>query len=802
MDIKLKNFRKHVSRQFSFPKKGFVLLEGFNGQGKSSLLNSIYYAFYGRVADSFPPYTRGTSTCKVEINYRGYKVTRTSRPNRLLVHTPDGTTYEDDAAQGVVDTLMKANASEFFYSSFVIQRGHNSVLSMSAANQLKFVEALAFCDSKHVEYAKRAKEIIKEKKMEIVKCEAEIGSLESSLREKEKSLNVSKKVTAPDGIEEDEKLLKDLTELADEKKAFLENNEAAERKRREKERQLIEVNKEIECLKKSLEEIEEKTQGEVPTEEDIEEIRLLVTNKRKYEKHDQERKTFEKLVLDHFRSLERKRDTLKARVFTQEEIDDLLRKKDDMVKLREKYVYATACNQALEKDQAVHKKRIQEITREFRARGAVIKSAKQLLHFLTSEKASLENAIHKLNKDTRDKELEAEVFTCPNCDTHVVFRNSALEEEETASPCSPIVLASSQELDDLHRDLTLIIERAKAVEMGVSCISKAGEEVPLFCAEDLEKLEETIQLERKKLEDFERLEKEIDEKILPQALRDLKKKVSIEETDPEPERSSDGILEDLHEKENALEEYVSLQKEKDELQKKIRDREVVRKKLSSTQEAKGDTHVSVTNEVSELRQRIIDLQTTISKKKEKISQAKAYENYLERKRSLEKTVKEIEEKKKSLGNLNRGLRGCLGFVEACKQAEVLAVEKTIQSINAASKVHIDAFFDTPTTVCLETVQKDSGKLSIKTVIDHDGVSYSDASELGGGNSQKCEIAFVLGVADMVGSRLLMLDECVNNTSTDVKVDMLNYIKEACSNKLVLVISHDSIEGVFDDIIKV
>ena len=82
MRLKLKNFRCYLDHEFDFGKAGMLLLSGPSGIGKSSVLNAINFALYGKGTKvvSF-----GKTACRVEFEFMNLNVVRTKRPNRVVV---------------------------------------------------------------------------------------------------------------------------------------------------------------------------------------------------------------------------------------------------------------------------------------------------------------------------------------------------------------------------------------------------------------------------------------------------------------------------------------------------------------------------------------------------------------------------------------------------------------------------------------------------------------------------------------------------------------------------------------------
>ena len=179
MKIILTNFRHHKHLELEFDDKGFFLISGKSGVGKTTLLNAIYHGFYGKCRK---PYTHGTNTCIVEITYRDLYIKRSNRPNRLIVNYC-GEEYEDDSAQNVIEKYLFMNHTEFLVSSYIVQRIDNSVISMTPSDQLKFVEKIAFADKTHQEIREKCKEHLKDLKQQLIYMEGQKAVLDSQLEQ-------------------------------------------------------------------------------------------------------------------------------------------------------------------------------------------------------------------------------------------------------------------------------------------------------------------------------------------------------------------------------------------------------------------------------------------------------------------------------------------------------------------------------------------------------------------------------------------------------------------------------------------
>jgi len=78
LELRSSNIKKIKAVELTIDdKQNVVLLTGKNGQGKSSILDSIWYALGGKKAAPEKPIRDGEESAEIEINLDGYIVTRT-----------------------------------------------------------------------------------------------------------------------------------------------------------------------------------------------------------------------------------------------------------------------------------------------------------------------------------------------------------------------------------------------------------------------------------------------------------------------------------------------------------------------------------------------------------------------------------------------------------------------------------------------------------------------------------------------------------------------------------------------------
>jgi ABC-type transport system involved in cytochrome bd biosynthesis fused ATPase/permease subunit len=89
-----------------------------------------------------------------------------------------------------------------------------------------------------------------------------------------------------------------------------------------------------------------------------------------------------------------------------------------------------------------------------------------------------------------------------------------------------------------------------------------------------------------------------------------------------------------------------------------------------------------------------------------------------------------------------------------------------------------------------------------TNVVYKGAAYSSLDQLSGGERQRCNLAFILAVNDIVGSPFLLLDECLNNLDGETHAEILDFLRQACYGKLVLVVAHEAAIAKFDEVVTV
>lgn len=817
MEIQLQNFRCHREVSYSLPEQGLVLISGPYGVGKSSILNAISYAFYGELRH---PYTHGENSCKVIISYREMKITRTSRPNRLLLEYK-GVEYEDAPAQKMIERVLGMNYREFLASSYVIQRKNNSVLTMSPSEQLQFVEVLAFSKDQHLEYRQKFKQNVKDKRDNKIRCETKLSELEKRLEEaKTNAPDISKLPPVEDlgTLEELETVEKSLEKEFKKSKETLGKLQKDLQRIREVEKEKEEAKEEIQKIEikiTSLEELRSKLGSEISLEDiqeqekQVKETETLFKQTKAYEEYTIDLSRIKKLETDHLSSIKAHIKELEATIPPRKELLKLKNERDELEERQKKLVEIESLK--VQKSQAISK--FKEVQKKA---GLKLKSSKAVIRNLHDQKDDLlsgikeaEISISEHNNRMIYKEIESLVYECPSCSTKVRVQGKLLKKDEEIEENSSETNHESL-LEQENRKLKSLTDQLQNVELWLQDL----EQVQPFLANKIPKLDQVDfsnvrDIERRLLEienaqeSLKDLRSKVKRKDFPQSIQDLRQELKVKKT-TFPSRFKPSIsLEKLEKKmaeyNETLEDTLRRQAERSSLNREINGfaRDLKRlKKRAKGQRIRTKTSSRIEEEIQQHQCRISE----IVEEMQTISTTKNYLQQYEKVNLVSELEKRVEKVQKVVSRAESKLKGAMGLQEAGKEAEVQAITQTISCINEHARIYLDKMFEETIHVSLENYRLTKSKTlksQMNVRVEYKGQIYNSINELSGGERQMCELAFLLAVNDMLGSPIALLDECLNNLDGETHMNRLMDLQALVKDKLILVISHKGFSGIFD-----
>jgi DNA repair exonuclease SbcCD ATPase subunit len=174
MKLKIKNFRSIDEKDIDLPETGLVRIAGDSGTGKSTVIDSLVWGLYGdTLVKGIKPLT-GSKKPVVTIERNGQVITRQNSPSRLLIESNQ---YENEAAQAFIDNFLNMGAEVFQSCSYIKQKLKGSLLSYTAADQLRFVQKIAFGEQDPEAHKLKISNLIKELESEIKVATGQLGLL-------------------------------------------------------------------------------------------------------------------------------------------------------------------------------------------------------------------------------------------------------------------------------------------------------------------------------------------------------------------------------------------------------------------------------------------------------------------------------------------------------------------------------------------------------------------------------------------------------------------------------------------------
>ena len=200
-------------------------------------------------------------------------------------------------------------------------------------------------------------------------------------------------------------------------------------------------------------------------------------------------------------------------------------------------------------------------------------------------------------------------------------------------------------------------------------------------------------------------------------------------------------------------------------------------------------------EIKEANEKIKESEENINKINIWKEKDKLYQKYID----IKNTVRELGKKEE---HIKKYYNASLELQTIVLKTESISLLSIIESINNHSSIYLEHFFpNEPISVQLtpfkETKTKTKYQINVKIL--YKGIDM-DLSMLSGGELSRVVLAYTLALSEIFNSPLLLLDECTASLNEDLANVIFDYIKSNFCNKTILVIAHQVVNGVFDNII--
>jgi len=815
MKLKLKNFRCYTEKEFDFGAEGLLLLSGGSGAGKSTILMAINFVLFdtGTKLISF-----GKTSCEVQMEFEDLVITRTKRPNRLVVkRTNDDLEFEDEAGQSIINERF---GQAFDVTSYVQQNAVNSFILMSPLEKLAFLEKFAFNGIDLSKIKGRCQSIIKKYNEELIGITSNLEMASKHFQ----TLTKPDKVAFP--IKTDDK---DRT-IQNEKTKL----ETSVTKIEEYGKHIHTKNIELTATKILQVKLDHLTNA---SKENKDKLALLTLD-------------IQTTPFDGDEKLEKNQEILSA-ILSRKELVMLQNRYEEDLKW---------LNDMRQTEEDQYRKEIKEIEAEFWQKckpseiNKLIADAEELYKDccrlkeletnlekyrvdedkLTRQKSDLEKHKQKLaeNKDAlMTLVLQQELYYCPSCQSCLrlqdgklclyeedVIQNNRLQLEELKKEISQLtktinrleytIPEEQNKLDRYNELLTQINDIKKQYEGELPSVAEAESDY----IEQKEYKRSQLELEKKK----KKLEHNIKEGIYStnyqkwaEDLLKLAENIkTLEQKGKAPKHiNEEELRQTIETQKRNKDKLASLEKQVKSLERTIATSEAELQSLHTEHVGQFKT----IHNIADIEQDIHKYEQLLQKYKEKqqkhrknLDQIEKYQKYkLEHTQYTEwqrkvSTLTEQEE------NCRRKYAAVTTFKEKILEAEAICIHNIISSINVHAQEYLDLFFPVdPIVVRLlpfKTTKKKTTKPQVNLEIDYKGME-ADISTLSGGELSRVVLAFTLALAEIFNSPLILLDECTASLDEDLTSTVIEGIQKNFANKMVIVIAHQVVSGVFDRQIK-
>lgn len=819
MKITLKNFRCYTDSTFDFGTKGITLLSGISGTGKTSIMLGIHFALFGSGTKLV---SYGKSTCKVIVEFQEMIITRTKRPNRVVVKDEKGE-YEDDAAQSIIN---KKFGDTFKTTGYISQNARDSFITMSPIEKLCFLEKFAFQGTDLNQIKKRCKDLINTRNETLLKTTSQLEMASLMIKELNKPKEVSFPLNCGKDPNKQEKAIKNeiirdkntsvlikrckkrLLSLEKEKQSL----EIYEAKSQSKKESLDSVTNKISELEVLKNEIYYQGDERIKSYEDdlsvlISQRELILTK----ERHKDDKKRLENMKDVHLREINTKLEQIKETLwkeYSKEEITPTIVDYQQIIKDIEKI--------------SDLKKKLQK----YEVDEEILYNDRKTLEKYTKTIVTQNTLYEKLL-------IQQEIFQCPSCEIELRIRDEELHilensvateihEQEDIDIVSEVISNLKKNISNLERSISIKenrLIRHQEIQEEITNIKEQYEELPSLkeIRKDLEYLRSykssqlELETQLKKLDNKQfsstilSFEKDVNNQ--KKKIDHLQKTTNKTENNMEEEELRKNIIiqkQNNEKLQNINNDIFKLSKQESNYKKQLEEYKNEYISYFKTITNLEDLNTKITLQLQELS----NLETKKKKYQQNIENIEKYQEYKKILKTYNLWVEKITKLKKEETRNRKLYAAANQLKESILEAESIAMLNIISSINTHSQPYLDCFFpNNPISVKIVTFKENkkgkttTKKPQINMQIEYKGME-ADINMLSGGEISRIILAFALALGEMFNTPIMLLDECTSSLDQELTSIVMDGIRENFNGKLVIIVAHQVVKGQFDKVIKI
>ncbi|CAH6420713.1 Chromosome segregation ATPase [uncultured virus] len=164
---------------------------------------------------------------------------------------------------------------------------------------------------------------------------------------------------------------------------------------------------------------------------------------------------------------------------------------------------------------------------------------------------------------------------------------------------------------------------------------------------------------------------------------------------------------------------------------------------------------------------------------------------------------QITKEREDVVSLNAALSDLQVLRQHAVETECRILQQMVDSINASIQGVCNTLFDKDINITLNLFKTLKTTKNVKPVanfsISYQGGVFDNINQMSGGEGDRASLALTLALNRLSSCPILMLDESLASLDLNMKEAAIRTIREN-TNNTVLIILHDGIEGIFDNIL--
>jgi DNA repair exonuclease SbcCD ATPase subunit len=746
MEVQITNFRSIKQESYKFDH-GITLLKGPSGQGKTTIFESIKWCLYGNSKNVYPITGKNTKQeiTKVCLKFDDYTLTRT-KPPEMLQLTHKDLNLEGDEAEEYIQNYI-GNRNLWSCASYVSQGERNTLMSLSNNDKMLLIKEMIFG---------KEEQVIESYKKKLTTYQSKV---ETSINLQQGKLSYSNVL-----MDENSQVCENFEKVKKYEKAYL-NKQKLESNYTQicesliKDKEKEQINKSINQMKQDLEESQ----------------KILETYKyklnpiivSKYKKYKESKKFLENEPNYTYNPENNLEDLIQTKncVLHNQTIPD---EDPEVVKQNIEKIRAYNNYKTLKNNYDVYESKVDKLE----TYSLQLEKSRDSINQIRLKIYNLLNIENLSNIDNIICNFKNHHFNCPKCNTNLTIKNNTLHVNN-------IVLTENEK---------------KFVIEGVFKIKNFENNIQI-CEEKLDTLKSLLNqiVEPEKVEKPENTNLENLENLLQLLKSKAEVNVTLEEANilikeckmSEQRRKHMSIVE-----QNNMECFIDFPEDIDTYyQKYIMYSEKFNYASNFLEKNSYNQEINI-EKYENLKSKIeVNLENAKQYEEAKIK----YDNYIILKNkhlSIQEELFGVEKKKEASLNIENILNNC---TNETLEGLLVQLNNTLNEI--MDEFFENAFLEIKMFKKVNKVYKPKFSFSIQI----NNINYDNMNLLSGGEKDRVSIALTLALSKHFNFPFIMFDECMSSLDSELREKCLEIIKKYASEKIILNICHETIEGYYDNV---